>query len=192
MGPEAKTTGESTSDVAKDSMSGCTHVEGAYSDSDTKVSRTSLSDFTNAVEKLESSGSNWVIFHKRFKIAVKQKKVWGHFDGTSIKPEKPVVTGKSSVDEMAAYKRRLNAWEEREDLAMYLLTQKLPDSTFTKYMRKETVAEMWETISQEFTEKSMLMRSYLHSEFMAMRYEKGADLRAEFDRRLAKTIIARS
>ncbi len=30
--------------------------------------------------------------------------------------------------------------------------------------------------------KSMLMRSNLHSEFMNMRYEKGADLRAQFDR----------
>ena len=31
-------------------------------------------------------------------------------------------------------------------------------------------------------EKSMLMCSSLHSEFMALRYEKGADLRMEFDR----------
>ena len=33
----------------------------------------SLTDFVNAVEKLDATGSNWVVFERRFVIDVKQK-----------------------------------------------------------------------------------------------------------------------
>ncbi|KAK2459806.1 hypothetical protein APHAL10511_008238 [Amanita phalloides] len=72
-------------------------------------------------------------------------------------------------------------WTQSQDLALYLLSQKLPDSILTKYMCKQTVAEMWSAIIAEFMQKSMLMKSNLHSEFMAMHYTKGANLREEFD-----------
>jgi hypothetical protein len=41
---------------------------------------TSLSDFNAAVKKLNEDGVNWVIFRKRFMIAIGQKDVEGHFD----------------------------------------------------------------------------------------------------------------
>ena len=75
-----------------------------------------------------------------------------------------------------------NTWQEKEDMALYLLSQKLPNSIFSKYWQKATVAKMWSAICTEFTQKSMVMHSNLCSEFMAMQYEKGADLRMEFDR----------
>ena len=61
-----------------------------------------------------------------------------------------------------------NTWWEKEDTALYLLLQKLPNSIFSKYWRKATVAEMWSAIRTEFTQKSMVMCSNLRSEFMAM------------------------
>ena len=72
-------------------------------------------------------------------------------------------------------------WQEHEDTALYLLSQKLPNSIFSKYWRKSMVAKIWLAIHVEFTQKSMLMHSSLHSDFMALRYKKGADLRMEFD-----------
>jgi hypothetical protein len=48
-------------------------------------------------------------------------------------------------------------------------------------MRKESVAEMWSTLVSEFSQKLMLMEANLHSKFITMRYEKGADLREEFN-----------
>jgi len=111
---------------------------------------------------------------------VKQKKVWGQFDGTSPKPT--ALTKGSEAAVLAAHSVRLSAWQEKENLAFYLLSMKLPDSIFTKYRRKNTVEEIWSALVTEFTKKSMIMRSNLHSDFMAMRYEKGADLHSEFDR----------
>jgi hypothetical protein len=57
---------------------------------------TSLSDFHNAVEKLDSSGANWVMFKSRFMIAIDQKDVEGHFDGSE---SKPVLAESASEDE---------------------------------------------------------------------------------------------
>lgn len=137
----------------------------------------SLSDFAAAVDKLDASGSNWVMWQNRFMIAVRQKRVWSHFDGTSAKPVHMIPGVPSSATDKA-----IEDWTDKEDLARHLLTQKLPDSIFSKHMRKTTVAEIWSAIVTEFTNKSMLMKANLHSEFMAMRCSKGANLREEFDR----------
>lgn len=149
------------------------------------LTQTSLSDFANAIEKLDASGSNWVMWERRFTIAVRRKEVFSHFDGTCVKPKVPsalvsteTAKGSKTPEEpqMSDYVKKLAAWQKKEDLAMHLLVQKLPDSTFSKCMQKNMVAEMWAVIVAEFTEKSMLMCSHLYSKFMAMRYEKGANL----------------
>ena len=134
---------------------------------------TSLSDFHNAVEKLDSSGANWVMFKSRFMIAIDQKDVEGHFDGSE---SKPVLAENASEDQKRTFEAESKAWKKKEKLALYLLSQKLLDSTFAKYMHKESVAKMWSALVSEFSQKSMLMEANLHSEFIAMRYEKGADL----------------
>lgn len=65
---------------------------------------------------------------------------------------------------------------------MYLLTQKLPDITFTKHRCKGTAAAIWAAITQEFTQKSILLRSNLRTQFLNLRYTSGANLHTEFDR----------
>ncbi|KZT63679.1 hypothetical protein DAEQUDRAFT_679965, partial [Daedalea quercina L-15889] len=117
------------------------------------MTSSSLADFSSAVEKLDSTGKNWMTFQQRFQIAVCQKKVWNHFSGASAIP---VPADPNAVT--AAEQTAIDAWQEKEDLAMYLLTQKLPDITFTKHRRKGNTATIWAVIEQEFTQKSMLLR----------------------------------
>lgn len=133
---------------------------------------------TIAVEKLDLAGRNWVVFQKCLTVAVHQWKVIKHFTGEAgarpgfADPDKPT----------AAEKTALTSWEEKEDLVMYLLTQKLDDTTLTKHMRKGTVAEIWAAITQEFMQKSLQLHASLRLKFTTMRYTPGADLHAEFDR----------
>lgn len=94
----------------------------------TTIPTVSMADFVTAVEKLDSAGNNWVTFQRRFVIAVKQKRVFGHFDGTATKPA--VSNPPTAVETVA-----LAAWQEKEDTAMYLLSQKLADLTLTKYIQ---------------------------------------------------------
>lgn len=96
------------------------------------LTQTSLSDFANAIEKLDASGSNWVMWERRFTIAVRRKEVFSHFDGTCVKPKVPsalvsteTAKGSKTPEElqMSDYVKKLAAWQKKEDLAMHLLVQ---------------------------------------------------------------------
>ena len=65
---------------------------------------------------------------------------------------------------------------------MFLLTQKLEDSTFQKHAHHDTVAELWAALVLEFTNRSQMAQASMRSEFMGMRSKPGLDLHAEFDR----------
>ena len=148
----------------------------------TITTNVSLSHFSHAVSKLDSTGSNWVVlFQSRFLCTMEQKEVYKHFDGTSQKPT--LGDGASPTkSELKAHSKSLAAWQKKEQLACYLLIQKLLDTMYAKYLCKMSVAEMWEAIVTEFTHKSMYMQLNLHQEFMSMRSQKGADLCTELDR----------
>ncbi|KAI1787679.1 hypothetical protein LXA43DRAFT_837737, partial [Ganoderma leucocontextum] len=119
-------------------------------------SSTSLADFVHAIDKLEVRGKNWVSFKRHFTIAVRQKEVWDHFDGTSpcptfADPNKP------TADETKAAKE----WNMAENTAMYLLSLKIPEAILSKYEDLNTVALMWTSISNDFQQRSLLYRTTL-------------------------------
>ncbi|KAJ6523170.1 hypothetical protein B0H19DRAFT_854490, partial [Mycena capillaripes] len=91
------------------------------------------------VPVLESNDSNWLIFSARFKLFAKSKALWGHFDGTAPKPMPP--TAQAEID----------AWQKHEDESRNHLAQKLEDTTFLQADEYDTVVQMWEWISNEFT-----------------------------------------
>lgn len=148
---------------------------------DTTIPSVSVSDFSAGLDRLEADGSNWATFQTRFLIALHPMKIHSQFDGSSGKPAE---LGESATErEKKTYVKELAAWQEKEHLAMFLLAQKLPDSILLKYLRKDTVvAEIWAAIVEDFTRKITLIGPKLHSEFMAMRYKRGADLRVQFSR----------
>jgi hypothetical protein len=132
-------------------------------------------DFKQAFDNLDPTGRNWVIFRKRFTIAVKAKRVWDHFDGSSNESQ-PVDPDKPSTAEIQSRKD----WWEREDFAMYLITQKIKDSTLRKHANHNTVAKLWAAIVAEFTQKSQMAQAHLRSELLLMRARSGTNLHAEF------------
>ena len=140
-------------------------------------SSTSLADFVNAIDKLDVRGKNWVSFKRNFTIAVRQKDVWEHFDGTSPRP-KPADDKAPTPAETKALKE----WTKAENTALYLLLLKIPEATLSKYVELDTVALMWTAITEEFQHKSLLARTTLRADFMSMRATQGADLHSEFDR----------
>ncbi|KZT02296.1 uncharacterized protein LAESUDRAFT_614166, partial [Laetiporus sulphureus 93-53] len=117
-------------------------------------STTTIDNFTAAVDKLDSTGRNWIIFQKRFTIAAKQKEVYSHLTGAAARPVHADPAKPTPTEDAA-----IASWDKKENLAMYLLTQKLHDVTLTKHLRKGTVAEIWSAVMQEFTQKSLLLRA---------------------------------
>src|ERR1700720_1288951 len=94
------------------------------------------------VPKLEVDGMNWVMFSTRLRIALQDKDVFGHLDGTATEPDKATLP-----DEHAASIKK-------EKQARNLLTQKLHDSTLTKLLSLTTAAQWWTSITNEFRAKS--------------------------------------
>ncbi|OJT11681.1 Retrovirus-related Pol polyprotein from transposon TNT 1-94, partial [Trametes pubescens] len=142
----------------------------------TSTSSPSLSDFISGVEKLDSKGTNWLLFEQQFKIAVKQKEVWDHFDGSSVRPTPAAATP------TAAETASIAAWDKKENFALYLLTLKIAAPTYAKHKRKGNVAKVWTAIVAEFTSKSLLARSNLRRDFLNMRYNSSQDLHSEIER----------
>ena len=97
----------------------------------------------SSVPKLETNGSNWIIFQTRLKWALEDKRVFGHLDGTAIKP------ADTEKDE-----EKKEKWLINETKARQLLAQKLYDLTLTKLLHYKTVVEMWAVITQEYSVKS--------------------------------------
>jgi hypothetical protein len=85
--------------------------------------------FATVFGSLEADRSNWDRFEKRFTRTTKKQNVWGHFDGSTLKPSKPETVG----EEGNAYEKKLAAWQTNEELARFILTTKLPSEVFVKY-----------------------------------------------------------
>ena len=142
------------------------------------MSTTSLADFVSGIEQLDPRGKNWVSFKRRFTIGVRQKEVWDHFDGSELCPT-PANAEHPTTEEL----KEIKAWNKAEATAHYLLSLKVPEVIYSKYASEtKTVAQIWSDISNEFTQKSLLHRTNLRAEFMALRCTAGADLHSEFNR----------
>ena len=67
---------------------------------------TALADnLPSSVPKLDASGLNWAIFSLCFQDAVEAKGFWGHFDGTTPRPNAvttATATATATVDNSAA------------------------------------------------------------------------------------------
>lgn len=150
-----------------------------------------------SVPTLETSGKNWLLFSLRFTLAVKAKGKWGHFDGTKPRPEPPqaqeqaaeAAAGAAEEGGAAAegvgpdpfdlevYQELLAEWQKNEDIALYLLSQRLPDSTLVSISRYETCTEKWTAVTREYTEKSVYAQTSLRAEFLEAKMPEGADVR---------------
>lgn len=92
---------------------------GMSTDITTTTMNVSLSDFAALVEKLDATGSNWFLFQSWFLVAMEQKEVIEHFDGSSVKPT--LDDGNSPIDaEMKAHAKSLAIWQKKERLGHYL------------------------------------------------------------------------
>jgi gag-polypeptide of LTR copia-type/Zinc knuckle len=134
---------------------------------------TSVSELQSlsSVPKLETNGSNWIIFQTQLKWALEDKQVFGHLDGTAIKP------ADTEKDE-----EKKETWLINETKARQLLAQKLYDSTLTKLLHYKTVVEMWAVITQEYSIKSGHVVAAMTTLFNSLKCVDNANVRAHLDK----------
>ena len=93
------------------------------------------------VPHLLSNGANWPEFAARFREAMQVAQQWGHFDGTSARPVPKVVDATTKEEEEA-----MKAWDHEDVVACYLLSQRIPDSTFLRLSACPTARAHWERL----------------------------------------------
>ena len=125
------------------------------------------------IPRLEPDGLNWAIFAVRFREAMSANRRWGFFDGKSARPV-PKDPSNVTTDEQEA----MDKWDYDDQVARYLLLQRLPDSTAVRMGPYPTAKARWDRVNAEYTAKSVYAQNDLEATFYDMRCEKGGDVRA--------------
>ena len=125
------------------------------------------------VPKLEVDSTNWVMFSTRLHIALTDKDVYGHLDGTSAKPDQTM-----DPDDYAA-------WLKKENQALNLM-QKLHDTTLTKVLSLDSAAKWWTVITHEFTVKSSHIMAAMRTSFDKMKCADNGNIHTHLDKLRAK------
>ena len=113
---------------------------------------------------LEPSSVNWAIFTLCFQKAMKANQKWGHFNGSITCPI-PANVDKPTNDKKTA----MADWDRSESVMLYMLSQRLPDSTAVRLQSITTVADCWAKVTGEFSVKSQYTKIDLLSTFSKMR-----------------------
>ena len=72
----------------------------------------------------------------------------------------------------------MDKWDYKDQIACYLLSQCLPDTTAMQVSHFKTVKEHWEKVTKEFMAKSTYAKNDLEHAFLLMRCPKGGDVQA--------------
>jgi len=65
----------------------------------------------------------------------------------------------SGTEKTDEYTAALAKWKKKEGIARHMLWSYIPNSILARVSRMDNVAEMWEWIVIEFTQKSMSMQA---------------------------------
>ena len=135
-----------------------------------------------SVSKPETSGKNWLLFSIHFQLAVKAKGKWSHFDGTVLRPEaipadqaEAIVIGGGEDPNDNLVERQLE-WDKDKDVALYLLSQRLSDSTLVSVEKYTLYSRKWAVIVHEYTVKSVYAQTVLYTEFLESKLLESKDI----------------
>ena len=123
------------------------------------------------IPRLEHDGSNWAIYAIRFRSAMRATNRWDYFNGSKPRP--------SVKDPQAPSKDEKEAtelWEKEDEIARYLLQQRLPDSTVLGLNSCTSTAMCWKRVSDEYTAKSVYAQNDKEQEFLEMCCPKGGEV----------------
>jgi gag-polypeptide of LTR copia-type len=137
------------------------------------MSSSATEQFTTHIPRLDPEGANWANFAMRFKGAMIASRCWGYFDGSKKHPA-PADEDKPTNTEVEA----MECWDSKDQIAGYLLIQRLPDLTTMEESHLNTAKERWEMVQKEYMAKSKYARNDLEQVFFKMRCPKGGDVRA--------------
>ena len=112
------------------------------------TSNSKIFDFFAPIPKLETDGSNWVIFKDCFLYAVAAASLITHVDGTEVVP--PLLSNSRNL-------MSLSKWKSDEAIIKQVIATMILDSLFIEVRKKETAYLMWEAVKSQREKKSCMV-----------------------------------
>ena len=142
----------------------------------------------NMVLKLESNGSNWVVFKIRLTMSVAAHSTRGHLEGTDACLTKPRLStddaSKWTPEEQkifSGYQIQLMKWTQAEDVAHAHITSVVLDSILMRVHSSKTVTIMWKAICDEFENKLHMVSVDLCKRMIELHAKEGDDIHAHLN-----------
>src|SRR5271168_512426 len=153
------------------------------------TSNSKILEFFARIPKLETDGSNWVIFKDRFLYAAAAASLISHVDGTEVIP--PLVTigpGTPTAEQLQKfdeYNLALSKWKSDEAIIKQAIATVIPDSLFIEVRKKETAFLMWEAVKNQREKKSRMVTVDMRRRLQAEKCAEHRDVRVHLNKLLA-------
>jgi hypothetical protein len=109
-----------------------------------------------ALPKLDSDGSNWVLYKTWIVSALTYRRVICYVDGRAQKPQTP--GSRATSDIIKKYETDLETWEIGNEHARSIILSTLPETYQIEVVGLETAKQTWELICSKFDNQSEMVQ----------------------------------
>src|ERR1700678_1674953 len=153
------------------------------------TSNSKILEFFARIPKLETDGSNWVIFKDRFLYAAAAASLISHVDGTEVIPPLVIIDpGTPTAEQLQKfdeYNLALSKWKSDEAIIKQAIATVIPDSLFIEVRKKETAFLMWEAVKNQREKKSRMVTVDMRRRLQAEKCAEHRDVRVHLNKLLA-------
>ena len=99
------------------------------------------------IPKLPADGKGFVIWKEHLKLSIKARGLYGHLDGTTVRPDNPPMRSETSVltqEEVSMndeYMRNIATYLQQQAIVFQQIASTIPDSLYLKIKGEPTVKE---------------------------------------------------
>ena len=139
------------------------------------------------VPKLSADGKGFVIWKERLELSIKAQGLYGHLDGTTVRPNDPPTRSETSVltqEEVSMndeYARNIATYLQQQAIVFQQIASTIPDSLYLKIKGKPTIKEAWDALKADFEKRSRMITIELRKKLHDIRCAENGNVRAHFD-----------
>jgi hypothetical protein len=144
-----------------------------------------LLEFFVHILKLESDGSNWVIFKDQFTFVASAAALEKHIDGMGKVPttlefaiEDLTLLTDAQKEELNLYEAQQSKWMMGEAVVKQAIATTIPDLLFLEIQREMTAHLMWEAVREKREKKSRMVTVDFCCKLQAEKCPEHSDMRA--------------
>ena len=112
--------------------------------------------------RLPADGKGFVVWKERLELLIQACELYGHLDGTVIRPDTPLPRPAGStaltaekLSTFEKYAKDISQYSQEQAIVFQQIASTIPDSLYLKIMGKLTVKEAWDALKADFERRSL-------------------------------------